>query len=223
MREQAVSTHRLIERAVGEGRDEDAAELARYTLVEMAEPFALFPGFFDAAERFLLREGVPDTQLRTAGHDPAQPSFGESWRSYEVAVEDFAAACVAAGAGAGAGGTAAALEAYQAAVANWRQAHDDGCDRVYRYADLCARHLGEDRVEDFWDELMGGFYDTRATGSTSTGCRGATRSRSWRWTRLRRSVAISRGPGGSATSRSWRSLTGSCSVSRRVAPAAGRS
>ena len=162
MREQAVSTHRLIERAVAEGRDEDAAELARYTLVEMAEPFALFPGFFDAAQRFLLREGVPDAELAhgRARAGPAQPRRVVA-HAYESAVEDFAAACTAAGAGAGAGGTAGALEAYQAAVANWRQAHDDGCDRVYRYADLCARHLGEDRVEDFWDELMGGFYDTR--------------------------------------------------------------
>ena len=96
-----------------------------------------------------------------AGPEPAQPSLGESWRAYESAVEDFAAACAAAGAGAGAGETATALDAYQAAVANWRQAHDGGCDRLYRYADLCAKHLGEDRVEDFWDELMAGFYDSR--------------------------------------------------------------
>jgi hypothetical protein len=161
--DQAVSTHRLIDAALADGRDTDAAELARYSVIEMAEVFTLFPGFFDTARRFLISGGLPEADLAAAeehldgrasssGTDP--PDLAGSWRAYEAAAAAFATSCEA---GRGAG----ALAAFRTALSQWRRAHDGGCNRVYLYADLCAQRLGEDRVGDFWDELMADFYPTR--------------------------------------------------------------
>jgi hypothetical protein len=156
--DQAVSTHRLIESAVADGRGEDAAELARYSLIEMDEPAQLFPAFFDSARRFLLREGVPESELVAAEHlldgEVAAPGLLESWREYEVAVDEFASACEEEKG-------SDAYQRFQAALSRWRIAHDRACNRVYLHVDLCARHLGEARVGEFWDELMGEVYPTR--------------------------------------------------------------
>jgi hypothetical protein len=160
--DQAVSTHRLVADAVTDGRDQDAAELARYTLVEMAEVFELFPGFFDSARQFLVREGVLPAELqgeeeqleRRSPAVAALPGLAESWRAYEAAVGNFAYACDT---GHGAG----AMPAFEAALSHWRLAHDLACNRVYLFADVCGRRLGEERVEEFWDELMAGFYPSR--------------------------------------------------------------
>ncbi len=160
---QAVSTLRLIEAAVSDGRQAEAGELARYSLIEMAEPAELFPGFLEAARRFLLREGVPERVLVSAedeldGRSPAadvvSPNLADSWRAYAAAAHEFATACAA-------GGGTDAIADFQAAVSRWRLAHDVACNRLYLCTDLCARYLGEDRVVDFWDELMAGLYPTR--------------------------------------------------------------
>ena len=129
----------------------------------MAEPFALFPAFFESARRFLVRAGVAQLDLeaaeehferRSPGTDEALPELAESWRDYESAVQAFASSSD------GGGGTGE-IAAFRAALSQWRLAHDRACNRVYFYVDLCARLLGEDRVEAFWDELMGAVYPTR--------------------------------------------------------------
>jgi len=161
--DQAVSTHRLVEDAARSGRDADAAELARYSLIEMAEPVLLFPEFFESSKRFLIREGVSEADLVAAADrldqqalaaGAASLDLAESWRRYEAAVATFVTAC--------AGGRGAdAIAGYLDALSLWRIAHDWACNRVYLYVDLCARLLGEDSVCDFWDELMHDFYPSR--------------------------------------------------------------
>lgn len=150
--EQAISTHRLVEVAVADGRESEAAELARYTLIEMAEVADLFPGFFESARRYLIREGVSLELLSEAEQDDVD--LIASWEEYERAVSAFAAGCEA-------GQGTEAIGPFKAALSRWRTAHDLGCNLVYAYADVCAKHLGEDRVVDFWDELMSDFYPTR--------------------------------------------------------------
>ena len=161
--EQAVSTHRLVEEAVAVGRDADAAELAGYSLVEMAEPVLLFPTFFESSRRFLIREGVPEPELAAASIRFEQRAIAagaapidlvESWRSYEGAVARFVTACAN-------GHAADAIAGYLHGLHQWRLAHDWACNRVYLYAELCAQYLGEDRVGDFWDELMRDIYPSR--------------------------------------------------------------
>ncbi len=161
--EQAVSTHRLVEDAVRSGRDADAAELAGYSLIEMAEPVLLFPLFFEASRRFLIREGVPEPELVAASRRLDERSFAagaarlelaESWQGYEAVVAAFVTACAD-------NNGADAIAGYLDALSLWRLAHDLACNRVRLYADLCARHLGEDRVGEFWDELLCDIYPSR--------------------------------------------------------------
>ncbi len=161
--EQAVSTHRLVADAVASGRDADAAELARYSLIEMAEVVLLFPEFFESSWRFLIREGVPEPELRAASDrlgdralaaGAAPLSLAESWRNYETEVARFVAACADCR-------SLDLLAGYLDALSQWRLAHDWACNRVYLYVDLCAQYLGEDSVAAFWDELMRELYPSR--------------------------------------------------------------
>jgi hypothetical protein len=129
----------------------------------MAEVFTWFPAFFESARRFLVSGGLAEADLvaaeeqldrRAASSGTDAPDLAGSWRAYEAAVEAFVTSCAA-------GRSSGAFADFRTALSRWRLAHDVACNRAYLYADLCAQRLGEDRVGDFWDELMGDFYPTR--------------------------------------------------------------
>jgi hypothetical protein len=168
---QAKSTHSLIRLAAEEGRGQDAAELARYSVDEMAEAAELFPVFASRARGFLHRGGVPfadidaamtaeragtETEMEMVTGRRRRPAavLGDAWRAYLEAVDDFAAACVD-------GRPLEAMSALEDALDAWRQAHDRACDEVAAYAGLCAQLLGEDSVGELWDAVMADFYPTR--------------------------------------------------------------
>ena len=159
--DQAGSTFDLIEVAVGLGAHRRAAELARYLLVEMAEPAELYPVFHEKARLYLLAAGLPEGTLEAEKHRLAEANgaavgeldVGESWSRFVSAVERFAAACDQ--------GRSAPVAELEAELVRWRQAHDHACDLVQLYLALCARELGEARIEEMWDELLSELYATR--------------------------------------------------------------
>ena len=218
---QAVSTHRLIEAAVADGRDSDAAELARYTLVEMAEPSS------HCSLRSSSRRGASSTARRRSrgrprgSREPARPSLPgdrpgspRSRRVLAMPTRQRSRPSLAACCGAP---TLALTPTPALPLARSRLTRPPSLDgvspttapvTVCTATSTCARErLGEDRVEAFWDESDGRFLPDAGPLRHRPLALGASRSRSSRSTPRRLSVAISRDPAASATSRSARSPT----------------
>ncbi len=161
--EQGISTYRLAARAIGEGRLADAAELGRFTIQEALEGHELYQMFIDRARAFLRREGhsaellsEEEERIRANLRLPDGSAFDadQGWADYGAAIEAFVDACERQQ-------PDEALALLEQARRGWRQTHDRTCDWVYGLIDVCARHLGEDRVVDLWDELLTPFYQTR--------------------------------------------------------------
>ena len=161
--DQGVSTFRAAARAIDEARFDDAAALGRYTVEESGEGHELYPQFIEEARAFLLGEGLPASVLdreeeRIAANlrmpDGSDFDFERSWSEFTAAIDEFVLAIED-------GRAADALAVLERARETWRRAHDRACDWVYGLVDVCARRLGEERVVDLWDEMMGPFYATR--------------------------------------------------------------
>jgi hypothetical protein len=161
--ELAVGTFREAVRALREGRFEAAEALGHYGVDEGREAHDLYPLFVRQARRFMLREGMPGPSLAEEEArilenlrmpDGSRFDFEQGWTGFVALVEDFARAC-------GEERAAEAESLLERARETWRQVHDRACDWVYGLVDLCARHLGEDRVVDLWDELMAPVYPSR--------------------------------------------------------------
>jgi hypothetical protein len=161
--EQATSTFRTAARAAAEGRTDDAVSLARYAIQESKEAHQLYPVFVEEARRFLVASGVDrgvvaKEERRILDNlrmpDGSEFDFEEGWRGLREGIDRFEAACRA-------GETPGAVAILDGARETWRRSHDRACDWVYGMVDVCARLLGEDRVVDLWDAMMGPFYPSR--------------------------------------------------------------
>jgi hypothetical protein len=161
--EQATSTFRTAARAAAEGRTDDAVSLARYAIQESKEAHQLYPVFVEEARRFLVASGVDrgvvaKEERRILDNlrmpDGSEFDFEEGWRGLREGIDRFEAACRA-------GETPGAVAILDEARETWRRSHDRACDWVYGMVDVCARLLGEDRVVDLWDAMMGPFYPSR--------------------------------------------------------------
>jgi hypothetical protein len=161
--QQGVSTYRRAAQAIGDGRLAEAAELGRFTMQEALEGHDLYGVFIDRAREFLRREGISAdllsddeerirVNLRLA--DGSDFDAEQGWAYYGAAIESFVRACEQ-------HRPAEALALLERARVIWRQTHDRACDWVYGLIDVCARHLGEERVVDLWDHLMAPYYPTR--------------------------------------------------------------
>ena len=146
--EQAVATPDLIERALKEGRREDAAALARHLVVEAQEIHDLYTAWSAEIPQILAREGVPAAALEeerrrlvalTGATDPEA-----DWDAFRREVERFAASCR------GKPSRAALADA----LATWRTAHDRHRDLVAGWIDVAVGRLGEDRLGDLWRRLQ---------------------------------------------------------------------
>lgn len=116
-----------------------------------------------AARRFLVREGLAPDLLgeeegRVLGNlrmpDGSSFDLERGWSAFTSAIERFAEACEGAR-------SREALTLLEEARETWRGSHDRACDWVYGLIDVAARRLGEDRVVDMWDEMMGELYASR--------------------------------------------------------------
>jgi len=155
----AASTYALAEAAAREGRGQDAAELARYTVQEALEAYELFTAWCREVPDFIAGRGVAPERLAAdaarlaalwAGPDGAAFDGAAGWARYTGLIEAFASGAEA--------GAADALVLEQA-HAVWRNTHDRLCDGVYFWIDAAARHLGEAIVGELWDVLMAPMYD----------------------------------------------------------------
>lgn len=158
--ERGVSTYRRAEQALAAGRHDEAAELGRYTIEEAREAHELYRDWIDLLRRILVREGVEEpvvddeearirANLRLPDGDEFDPDRG--WAAYCLAVERFERACHR-------GEVDEARQWLVQARRTWQDTHDRKCDWVYGLLDVAARHLGEERIGDVWDELMAPMY-----------------------------------------------------------------
>ncbi|MHB8504133.1 MAG: hypothetical protein ACYDEN_00170 [Acidimicrobiales bacterium] len=152
--QQAASTFDMIDEALRRRDAKRAAELARYLLVEGAEPVELFPVFHTRARRFLADAGVPEEcEERASRHLPAGVDLVRAWERFASEVERFARDCDRS--------VPRAPGDLDAALSEWRVAHDWACDVVKVHLAVCARELGEERVGEMWDALLGDLYASR--------------------------------------------------------------
>ena len=123
--EQAEPTPDRIERALAEGRREDAAALARHLVVEAQEIHDLYA---DWAARLPALAGVPARDLAP---------FEAGWQAFVAACERFAEA-----------------PDLDALLARWHDAHDRGLELVADLIDVACEALGEERLGEVWAELQ---------------------------------------------------------------------
>jgi len=161
--EQAVSTFRLAKKAVMESRFEDAVELGRYAVEEGEEAHELYPLFIKQARQYLIDARIPPAEVAEGESrilkNLREPNgeefdFERGWQEFTSSIEAFVQACKK-------GHSETAIGALGEARQRWRTAHDRACDWVYGMVDMCSRKLGEERVADLWDHMMGPFYGTR--------------------------------------------------------------
>lgn len=155
----AQSTYLLAAQAAQEGRGEDAADLARYTIQEALEAYELFTAWCQEIPQFLLGRGIGQEQLAAEAErleelwkseDGAAFNAVSGWAAYQELIERFATGAVEGRA------DPATLDE---ARAIWRDTHDRLCDGVYFWTDAAARLLGEAVVGELWDVLMQPMYD----------------------------------------------------------------
>lgn len=161
--EQAVSTYRLAAQAVAEGRFAEAASLGQLTIDEAREGHEFFPLFVERARIYLRRAGVAlgvlaeeEARILSLLSFPDGSAFAveRGWTDYTNAIAAFGRACEERRAD-------DAHRLLEQAREAWRATHDRACDWVCGLIDIGARYLGEDRVVDLWDDLMGPFYESR--------------------------------------------------------------
>jgi hypothetical protein len=160
---EAASTYRLATEAVERGQFAAARALGRAAEEEAREGHELYPLFADRARTFLELEGITPERVEEEERrieaslrlpDGSAFDLGSGWGAYLAALQRFDAAC-------GREDRAAALEALEHGRRAWRETHDRACDRVYGLLDVCVRLLGEERIGDMWDFLMGELYPSR--------------------------------------------------------------
>jgi hypothetical protein len=160
---QGASTYRLAGEAVRLGEFERARVLGRFAEDEAREGRELYPVFAERARTFLVANGVDRGALSAEERriadalrlpDGAPFDIEAGWAAFVDALDAFEAACRREDAN-------AAADALDRARRTWRETHDRACDLVYGLLDVGARLLGEERIGDMWDELMGPLYPSR--------------------------------------------------------------
>jgi hypothetical protein len=157
------STYVLAAEAIRAGEFARGLVLGRSTELEAAEGHELYPMFAERAIEFLIREGIAPERVETERRrieetlelpDGTPFDAEEGWSAFRAELDAFEQACHRRDG-------PAALEALERARSTWRETHDRACDLVYGLLDVGARLLGEGRIGDMWDHLMGPLYPTR--------------------------------------------------------------
>lgn len=147
--ELGTSTVALVRAALGAGRQDDAARLGRYLVVEAEEIHELYSEWSAALPRLLARrghaEGALEHELSLQATAYQQPEPEREWEQFAAAVEAFAGACERG---------AATLAELECAVDLWRRAHDRHRDLVAAWIDVAAALLGEEHLGEVWRELQ---------------------------------------------------------------------
>ncbi len=162
--EQAISTFRLAAQAFEDGRFEDAADLARYTVEEAVEGHEIYGMGIESVPEYMRAHGVDDAVIEDEVRQikalldmpdgtPFDPEAG--WQAYRDLIDRFVALCRA-------GGGAEGLDLLETARVTWLQFHDRKCDWLCGLFAAVARHLGEEHTIVIWDELMGSMYPAYA-------------------------------------------------------------
>lgn len=160
-RAQCAATHDLFIVAVEEGRLADAAQLARYTTQECAEPMELFSAWLPQIRDFMRRGGVLDNDIATQEaalteevmKDRIRPLEPEAeWQEVCRLAEEAAVLCEKSR-------TTEALAALESSRSAYLDIHDRLCDLVQGMVGLAALQLGEDRIGELWQLLMGSMID----------------------------------------------------------------
>lgn len=160
-RAQCAATHDLFVAAVNEGRLPEAAQLARYTTQECAEPMELFNAWLPQIRDFMRRGGVSDqdiadqeaaliAEVMKGRGRPLQPEL--EWQEVCRLAEEAAVLCET-------GDASGALVALESSRVAYLDVHDRLCDWVQGMVGLAARHLGEKQIGALWQLLMGSMID----------------------------------------------------------------
>lgn len=155
------STYDMFEDHVGQGRFNDAAELALYTLHEAREPVDLYLVWLPQIRTFLEEHGVcnatvvADEQALLARIAPAGQTFDPNagWERVCKLAEDAALACKN-----GNGDDATAK--LEASRIQWHDTHDRLCDWVQGLIAIVARRIGEDSIGELWQLLMSPMFES---------------------------------------------------------------
>ena len=156
----AASTYVLADKALAEGRFQDAAELARYTIREAVEAHELYRDWIVEIRAFLEARGVATQVIdaeerrirdlvKNADGTEFDPEAG--WARYNALIEACASSCVA-------GHADQASAELEQARQLWRVTHDRKCDWVYGLVDVAAKQIGESCIGELWDALMAPMY-----------------------------------------------------------------
>ncbi|WP_425417674.1 hypothetical protein [Oricola indica] len=156
----ATSTYTLAERAIIDGRFDDAAKLAEYTIREALEAFELFTQWIVDIPQYMRERGVSAGDLaddeerirRLLAHENEERFDGAvCWNEYQRLIASTKEACRA-------GRAEEAAANLECARQTWRETHDRLCDNVYGWVDAAARRLGEKEIGALWDHLMAPMY-----------------------------------------------------------------
>lgn len=157
-----VSTYTLANDALNQGRFEDAAELARYTIQEAQEAFDLFTEWSAEIpqylrERDVSKEFLDETENRISRllhgkeGDPFDAYAG--WKSYKGLIDKVGKTCAEKN-------NRDAVKFLEEARQVWCDTHDRLCDGVYGWVDAVSRSLGEEEIGAIWEHLMSPMYAT---------------------------------------------------------------
>ncbi|MBZ9772447.1 hypothetical protein [Mesorhizobium sp. CO1-1-8] len=139
---------------------EQAARLIEYTFEEAQEPQDVYASWSKLVPQFLLDNGVDPAiiageEQRIATlirHRDGRPfDFESGWERHRALIAEAAACCRAEE-------SDAAIVAIENARTYWQDDHDRKCDWVCEILAAIPRHLGEERVVDFWDLGMSVWY-----------------------------------------------------------------
>lgn len=161
--EQGVSTYRLAECALDEGRFEDAIELGQHARDETWLARTVYPRWIADIREYLLGEGVrsdivsaeeEDVLAIVPMPDGSKPDIETQWPAFSELIERFTAACRD-------GRPSAARALLEEARVAWVVLHDRVTDHINGLFEIVVRHLGEDRIGEVWDALMADWYPSR--------------------------------------------------------------
>lgn len=155
-RDHQSSTYDLAQSAMTEGRFQDAAELAGYTIQEALEPHELYRDWIPEIRSFLSEGGVGEAEiaadeaglLETLRWDDGTAFDAEiGWDQFCDLIERTRANCACRD-------SVAASATLEAARQVWLATHDRKCDWVQHLISITALRLGENRIGALWDRLM---------------------------------------------------------------------
>ena len=161
--DQGVATYRLIASALADGRWQDAAELARYFVVEADVCHRLFRQWLGDLRTFLLRQGMTPDELRTADGriaavlalpDGTSWNADTVWQRFTSQVDAF----VLHARGKDLSAAQAVLEEF---TETWRCCHDRDVDHMCGLIDEVIQRYGEAAIGPMYDEILVPWFEAR--------------------------------------------------------------